>query len=515
MAESVETTPAPAPEAPLAPSPPSEATQPAAAPFTTQWLQENQSPKHIATRIAEQARLQAVGREDLKAIPLPEPTAAPFTVAFLQQRRDAEDAQAAASQDSEEWDETGWEYVEDGGEWDELESPVPDEWHERFVSLRSGYKSLESDHRDLKGEYESLAGFLDGLYGRVQDEFGNEYNTTEAFVSRLREGEPEIADQLQLDLWAARGEDGLTGAQRMFYNLGLNPAMLADYRALTQNPHGNATRAGGISPVELQYIPEQFHDTYELLSPADRYAAQLIDNPAELEHFLDDRRRSLEDRQFRARYNRYQQRAAQESWQAFQNGVERSLEEYVGQLRQDGMNSIIRNISSQITFSADKQTNAVQTAMIQSFMANLINPDLRFASVGALDAMGVTLDNDFWNSLDELTDEARAVKWYEAVAANPAYAQYRNDAALAKAQEKVNKLYKSACAKFNYVAIKLAKVLTNHNQQLREASWAEVNTSRQHARPTFSSGSLPTPTQAKPAAKPFTTEWLQQSRDGH
>jgi hypothetical protein len=142
-------------------------------------------------------------------------------------------------------------------------------------------------------------------------------------------------------------------------------------------------------------------------------------------------------------------------------------------------------------------------------MANLLNPDLRFASEGALQALGITLDQGFWTSLESLGEQAKAVKWFEAVAGNPAYAQYRNDQALAKARNEVDRLYKGTLAKLSNVALKTAKVLAANNQEMREVEQAKLGAP---ARPTVGGGALPGNNAVKPTAKPFTVEYLQQSQ---
>jgi hypothetical protein len=421
---------------------------------------------------------------------------------------------------------------------EEFQSPIteeelaqaPEQWREKFTSLLNGYKSLDADHKTLKGQYQPLSEYgdaetikgqlelLDGLYGYAQDADGNIlYNeqtglpevSTTAFVSRIQEGSPALAKQLFLDLWGARGVDGLTGAQRMFQTLGLDPKRLAEYRALTSNPAKSVAPSGVTTPDELAIIPEHHHATYKLLSSSDRYKAQQIEDPDELEDFLNEKQELFESRRFREEYQKAQTEHAARAEYEFRAGVERSYTEYATKLRQDGLNSIVKNLSSQVQFSADPATNAVQTGAVMAIMANLLNPDLHFATQGALQALGVTLDQGFFDSLAALGDQARAVKWYEAVAGNPAMAQHRNDSALAKARGDVDRLYKGTLAKLSGVALKVAKVLAGGNQELREVEKSKLEPS---ARPTVGGGALPGSGAVKPTAKPFTVEWLQQSQ---
>jgi hypothetical protein len=269
------------------------------------------------------------------------------------------------------------------------------------------------------------------------------------------------------------------------------------------------TSSGVATPEELSVIPEHHHATYKLLSASDRYKAQQIEDPQELESFLAEKQEFFENRRFREAYEKAQSERAVREGQEFQASVERSFTEYSTKLRQDGLNSIIKNLSSKVQFSADPTTNAVQTGAVMSIMANLLNPDLRFATEGALQALGVTIDQSFNDSLVALGEQARAVKLYEAYAANPAYAQYRNDAALGKARGEVKRLYDGVIAKFNGIALKVAKVIAGGNQELREVEKSKLE---HGARPTVGGGGLPANGAVKPTAKPFTVEYLQQLR---
>jgi hypothetical protein len=484
-----------------------------AEPFTVEWLQEHGASAAVS--------VEDVHPGDLPIASEPEPVtpdAKPFTIEYVQELRAIEQAE--------------------DDDWDALEGEVPDRWQAKFTALREGYKSLETDHYTLRDEYdtleaaheelrsgydtlatehESLASLLDGLNGEARDEDGNllhdengePIRSAAGFVSQLH---PTLAKQLLLDLWAVKGEDGLTGAQTMFRAVGLDPSMLAEYQNLTQNPFGAAPANNQVTQVELTQIPEHHHDTYQALSPMDKYVAQLTNDPQELENFLADRRQAFENRQLLAHYDKAEAERVIYEQQAFQANADRAFEEYATRLRQDGLNSIVKSLSSQVQFSADPQTNDVQTHVITAFLGNLLNPDLVFASQGALDALGVRLGDDFYNNLSRLTDLAREVKWREAVAANPAYAQYRDDRALRNAQKELDGLYAFALVKFNGVALKLAKVLAGSNQQLREVERVKIDGIRASARPHFGSGSLPVDAPARPTAKPFTVEYLQQAR---
>jgi hypothetical protein len=407
---------------------------------------------------------------------------------------------------------------------------APEQWREKFTSLLQGYKSLETDHKTLKGQYQPLADYgdtgaiksslelLDGLYGYAQDEHGNvlydehtglPISSPHTFVSQIQESSPALADQLLYGFWGAKGADGLTGAQRMFQTLGLDPNRLADYQALTQNPNKSVATPGVVSSDELAYVPQQYHELYKNLSPNQRYQAQQME-PEQLQEYLAEKQEAFENRQFRERYNQAQAEHAVRQGQEFRASVEHSFQEYAGKLRQDGLTSIVKNLSSQVQFSADPATNAVQSGAVMAIMANLLSPELRFATESTLNALGVTLDQGFFDSLDALGDQARAVKWYEAVAGNPAYAQYRNDAALGKARGEVNRLYNGALAKLSGIALKVAKVIAGGNQELREVENSKLGAL---ARPGVSGGAIHGNGVVKPTAQPFTMEYLRQLRE--
>lgn len=416
---------------------------------------------------------------------------------------------------------------------DEELAAVPDQWRDRFGSLHKGYKSLEADHKTLKEQYQPLSEFgevgtiksslelLDGLYGYAQDAEGNPIydeatglpkESTTGFISRLAEGSPALVDRLFDDLWQFRGGDGKTFAQSMFQRLGLDPSRLSDYRELTQNPQKSvATSSGVISSDELANIPESFHDVYKQLSFADRYLAQQMDD-TQLESFLADKQELFETRKFREDYQKSQAEQAQQAEQQFWQGVDKTFGEYAGQLRQDGLNSIVKNLSSQVTFSADPVTNSVQQSAVMAITANLLNPDLRFAAQGALEALGIKLDPSFDESLTALNQQAYRYIQLKSVAGNPAMAKHRNDAAMAKAQAETKRLYDMTMAKFNGIALKIAKVITGSNQGLREVEKSQLENG---GRPTVGNGALPgSGGGARPAlkAKPFTVEALEELR---
>lgn len=408
---------------------------------------------------------------------------------------------------------------------------APEQWREKFSSLLKGYKSLETDHKALKAQYESLSNFgdaaqiaesldlLNGLYGSATDDQGNilydqttglPIPSTSQFIEKLQTGSPALVEQLFTDLWRTRRADGSTFAQEIFKRLGLDPARLDDYVALTRNP-STAISSGIVSPDELAVIPEEFHTDYKLLSPNERLRAQQMDDQ-ELHQFLTEKRELRESRQFREDFKKQQEARQQAEMKQFWDNVDKSFEDYAAKLRRDAFDSIQKGLASQVQFSTDPTINAVQTGAVMGMLANLLDPNLRFAAEGALKALGVKLDQGFDDALNALSQQAYLVKRYEAIAQesarNPGLLAYRNDAAMAKAQAEVNRLYQMIQAKFNGIALKVAKALAGHNQELREVEKSKLEAG---ARPTVGNGALPA-SGAKtppPGVKPFTTDWLR------
>lgn len=407
---------------------------------------------------------------------------------------------------------------------------APEQWRDKFSSLLKGYKAIEADHKALKAQYQPLADYgeaeqimqslemLDGLYGHATDQHGNivydqatglPVPSTSGFILRLQEGSPALVEQLFNDLWRTQRADGSTFAQEVFRRLGLDPARLNDYVALTRNP-SNAISSGIVSPNELAGIPEQFHEVYKSLSPSLRLQAQQMDD-ATLEEFLNTQQEAFESRKFRDEFRQQQEARQQAEMKQFWDNVDKSFEDYATKLRRDGFDSIQKGLASQVQFSTDPTINSVQTGAVMATLANLLDPNLRFAAEGALKSLGVTLDQSFDDALNALSQQAYLVKRYEAIAQesarNPALLAHRNDAAMAKAQAEVNRLHQSVMAKFNGIALKVAKALAGHNQELREVEKSKLEVG---ARPTVGNGALPA-SRAKtppPGVKPFTTEWL-------
>jgi hypothetical protein len=410
---------------------------------------------------------------------------------------------------------------------DDLQGQANNPHVQAVLNLRQQLRQLNQDHKALRAQYQPLADFgdtdqitqhlemLNGLYGHATDENGNiRYDqatglpipSTSQFVAKLQEGSPALVEQLFNDLWSTRRADGSTFAQEIFQRLGLDPKRLDDYVALTRNP-SNAISSGIVPPNELAGIPEKFHDVYKSLSPSLRLQAQQMDD-ATLEEFLQTQQEAFESRKFRDEYRQQQEARQQAEMKQFWDGVDKSFEDYATKLRRDAFDSIQKGLTSQIQFSADPTINAVQTGAVMATLANLLDPNLRFATEGMLKSLGVTLDQGFDDALNALSQQAYLVKRYEAIAGNPQLAGYRNDAAMAQAQKEVNRLYQTTMAKMNGIAVKVAKALAGHNQGLREVEKSKLEA---QARPSVGAGGLPS-NSAKtppPGVKPFTTEWLQ------
>ena len=410
---------------------------------------------------------------------------------------------------------------------DDLQGQENNPHVQAVLNLRQQLRQLSQDHKDHKAKYADIGDvdgvkssleLLDGLFGFATDGQGNTlYDqqtnlpipSTSQFISKLQEGSPALVSQLHRDIWFAKAPSGLTYAQEMFQTLGLDPNRLKDYRAMTANP-SHAISSGVIPPDEFNVIPEEFHADYKLLSPEERFRAQRMTDD-ELNRFMGEKRELRESREFREDFKKQQAESQQREMTAFWEGVDKSYQDYAATLRRDAFNSIQQGITSQVQFSADPTINAVQTGAVMSVLANLLNPDLRFATEGVLKSLGVTLDQGFEDVLNGLGQQAYLVKRYEAIAGNPALAAHRNDSAMAKAQSEVNRLNKTIQAKFNGIALKVARAIAGHNQELRDVEKSKLEGG---ARPTVSPGGLPTsPTwKAPPGVQPFTPEWLLARR---
>ena len=410
--------------------------------------------------------------------------------------------------------------VEDDGSFgltDDQVAAAPQEWREKFGSLLSGHKSLVADHRTLKAEYDDLRGIYEGLHGIARNEDGSmvldpstglPVPSTQAFVEKLGQSSPAVLTQLFNDLWGARTPEGQTFAQAMFHQLGLDPARLEDYQAITRDPY--AASVHGVIPAdELETIPDKYHDIYKKLTPDERFKVQGMDDN-ELHAYMKEKQLVNELTSFKESIEQERNEQKEQAMKSFWSDVEKSHLDYVTQLRQSGFSSIQKSLTDQIQFSADSSINAVQTGAVMSIVASILEPGMSDVVNPILSTLGIQVDDSLQNAVRAIEEQAYIVKRYEAINSKPELSGFRNEAVYRQAQSEVNRLNQQILAKLNGVALKVAKAIAGGNQEMRDVGRRSV------PRPTAGGvGQSPSGNGAAPqGVQPFTMEWLSARQQG-
>jgi hypothetical protein len=422
---------------------------------------------------------------------------------------------------------------------DEEIGSAPDQWREKLSSLLTWGKGLETDLKALKGQsaqWEPLADYgepdairtqletLRGLGVYATDEHGRiltdpqtnfPYLTTQPFldgVTKLHPGDGML-DQLAYDIWGRPRSDGQTYGQWYLQQLGLDPGKLEQYAAMDATP-----QAVGKPPEdELVGISDELHQTYEKLSLHERKVLQkaldegLYDEvEASLRETQARHQKDAEAEQFRQEMQRQQQEQLKAETDKFWQTVENNFQEAISKSNQEVLSGLQKQISSQVTFSADPTANAVQSNAVTALLAAMVNPSTRFATAPILEALQVQFDPQ----IEQLVaGYERALQTYHTLreaANNPRFNQHRNDAQMAQAEREAAQIQQRVMAKLAPVALKVAKVLAGANQSLREADSAEL--AKVKSRPAIGNGAITNGgRQAPPSGvDPFTVEFLQQ-----
>lgn len=411
------------------------------------------------------------------------------------------------------------ETEDDLSEFEGIVAGAPREWRGKFDSLLEGHKSLRADHRQLKGEYERLSGLYSGMTAYARDEQGNMLVDSSTglpipdpsqFVSSWVQDQPASAKAGFYQLAQQPiGENGATLAQELFRQVGLDPARLDDYLAITNDPTLAANYGATIPSDELDSIPEAYHNTYKTLSAEDRFRAQQMDD-TELASFMREKETLRELQEFKQRVESERNEREQSEIQEFWKGVERSQVEYATQLRSAGFASIQKSLTDQVQFSSDPAVNSVQTGAVMTLVAAMLEPGLQDVVKPVLQAAGVQADESLRSAVKAIEEQIAIEKRFEAINSNPKLTQYRNEGMHRQAQAEVNRLQQQILAKLNGAATKIARYIAGGNQQMRDMGRTSV------PRPTFSGqgdrrqGGAP----AAAGAAPFTVDWLMQRNGG-
>lgn len=399
---------------------------------------------------------------------------------------------------------------------------IPEHQRDKFKSLLDHKKSLEKDLKALRGQWQTLAdqygdpsaiaerlAQLDGLGTYATDDVGQyvvdpttgvPQFTTAPWLQKIAEGSPGLLDQLMYDLWSQQSPSGQTyGAQafwQAFRELGLDPSRVNDYVAL---PSSQVAASQQPSAQELQYIQDEFHETYAKLTKPERefvqgLVADLKDEDAH-EYLRAARQRAVNEERLAA-FDQYQKQQEQAQTQQFWNAVSTATDQALMQANHQALASLNQQIASQVQFSSDPTTNEIQSNMVSALIVALVSPDTRFAMQPIMDAVGITIDPQIDQLRANVAHAQKVYQTYAAMEQHEQFKQHRNAHAMREAQIEATRAQQQVLAKLAPVALKIAKAIASGNQGIREASQQDL--AKITSRPTVGNGTLSSATSGKP-----------------
>lgn len=421
---------------------------------------------------------------------------------------------------------------------EEEANQAPDQWREKLTSLLSGYKSLESDHKALKTEreaWQSLERYgdpdaitnriteLDGLgaYATdengqiIRDDYGFPYMSTAPFLEGLqkRENGQNLTDQLAYDIWQMQRPDGQTYGSWYLRQLGLDPARIDQYANAQPQVTGNELTTDEIKVVDEVFNNRAYTEALKTLTRSEQDTILNLLNDfkdADAEAILKREAGRLADAQRLQQVENYQKQQEQQEVQSFWNGVRDTYQKHVDQSNRDAIAALTKQIGSQVTFSADPTTNAIQTNAIGGMIAALCYEPTRFAMEPVLEALGMKIDPQIDGMLQQWDTAVQDYLSLKAAADNPRFAQYRNDQRMNEAKSIADGMQQRVLAKLAPIGAKLAKVLAGQNQELRDQKNMNL-AAAQNGRPTLGSNGVASVNgkQIPQGVDPFTIDFLR------
>lgn len=379
---------------------------------------------------------------------------------------------------------------------------------DRFSHLKAGYDKLESDHKALKGQFESwkavidkygdpaaVANDLDAINGLRNFKFGEDGNivfdeTTGQPVYDVRPALEKIVGQNPAMAAYLFDElltfpDPVTGeplARAFLGALGLDANRLEEYR--NYDPSKIAISNSGVDPqVRADVVAtfgEQFGEVFDSMSPEIQAEFPYMEDSAK-RALLDQAARALDDQKFKDQVRQYQEEQHRRAMAAWGAAVRSDEDAFLGGLRDSVFDSLLGNVASQISISANPQINALHNQMMRVALASLIDPtpSVRATVAPMLQAAGVNID---FASLDRAVNQAKQFGAQYAhlknLAAKPGYKGAAPDA---RAVEQVRAQAEGAAqaveAHLANIALKIAQSLGGQikeqaavvDQKLREA----------------------------------------------
>ena len=389
---------------------------------------------------------------------------------------------------------------------------IPEQQRDKFTSLLQHKKSLEKDLRGWRGlaeqfgDPETIAARLaqlEGLGSYATDPVGQTVIdpntglprvTTAPWLERMMTDSPGLVDQLGYDLWNQKTANGQSYGAKFFWeafqNLGLDPNRVQDYAALP----ASQVAAGQPSPDELQYIDASLHAAYGSLTAAERKVVQsLIENntPEDdlaVRDILKREQERAENAKFREEFQQQMKKQEEAEIGTFWQDVNATFEQAVSKANTEALASLNQQISTQVQFSSDPKTNAIQSGMVSALVAAMCSPETRFAVAPILEQIGATFDPQVEQYLANASQAEREYIALSKLEGNERFAQYRNSYRMQEAKRESDRLRQMATAKLAPVALKIAKAIATGNQGIREASLEDLKGIQ--SRPTVGNGSV-------------------------
>ncbi len=279
--------------------------------------------------------------------------------------------------------------------------------------------------------------------------------TTAPFIERVDAENPGMAEQLLFDALNYEAEFGAGEKVRLYRHpavqaellkaYGLDPQRLDDYRNIDARPAHDA----GVTPEELTNVPDEFHETYKALPPGVRSDLQQQDDDtrrfnleAHKERF--DRKAQETERQAAEAQNRQQQEAQVRQY------VAQEQDSFVNTHFQESHALLMDDLARQVTFSEDAAANAQMHGIVGLALVALRDRDAQFAASKTLEALGVKVDEGFFQALADADRHLRDARAYE-LFGQKGFAQ-------AKLTE-ANGAKKLALAKTAPIALRIAQAL--------------------------------------------------------
>lgn len=400
---------------------------------------------------------------------------------------------------------------------------IPEHQRDKFNSLLQHKKNLEKDLRPWKtvaeqyGDPQTIAeklAQLEGLGSYATNEIGQTVidpatgipqMTTAPWLAKMAESSPGMVDQLSYDLWNQKGPDGQTYGAKLFWSafeeMGLDPNRVKDYAQLP----ASQVAAAQVTADELTFIDESLHGAYNYLTKAERAVVQEWlkdpDNDPQVVDYLRAAEKRQQNEQRLEAFDNHLREQERTEINGFWQDVHQSHQRAVQEANNKDLAALTQQITSQVQFSSDPKTNAIQGNMVTALIAAMVTEETRFAVLPILEQIGVTYDPQLDQMLANATQAEKMFvqfsKIEEKAKQNPKFAQYRNSMAMSEARREADRLRQQAMAKVSSVALKIAKQIAGGNQGIREASAQDL--AKINSRPSVGNGAAGGRTMGPPA----------------